>query len=151
MFKQFLATLLILLSVQLNAKADSDSLEIKAAKSLFDKYIELGAKFDSSLSNLYSDTADIQNTRYYPNGQTKTMKMPAAAYKQMIAASMPIAKARNDQDSYSKTTYKQEGETVRIQSLRHSHLKNYDSWLVLVVGKEGKDWKILQELSQSRP
>ena len=67
------------------------------------------------------------------------------------AAMMPAAKARNDIDTFSKTTYTVLGDGVKIQSLRHSTLKNYDSWLVLLLRKEKGGMKIYQELSQSRP
>lgn len=124
---------------------------ISEAKSFFNKYVELGNKFDPSLADLYSDSAVIQNTRYYDNGQTKTMTLPAPAYKKMVAAAMPVAKARNDLDTFTKTTYTAQDGAVKIQSLRHSNMKNYDSWLVLLVRKENGSWKIVQELSQSRP
>ena len=121
------------------------------AKALFQKYVELGNAFDPSIANLYADDAKIVNTRYYPNGQTKTLSFPAPAYKQMIVTSMPLAKAKNDQDSSSKVTYEDQKGSTKITALRHNKLKNYDSWLVLVVSKTPGGIKITQEHSQSRP
>lgn len=129
----------------------ADSAQVTEAKALFKSYKNLGDRFDSKLIDLYSDDAAIQNVRYYPNGQTKTMNLVGEQYKKLIAVSLPIAKARGGTDTYSKESYKQEGERVRITALRHSNLKNYDSWLVLLVEKRGDQWKIVQEQSQSRP
>lgn len=132
------------------AKDDKDAL-LKESREFFNRYVELGNKFDPALAELYSDSADIQNVRYYPGGKTRTLKLAAPEYKKMVAAMMPAARARNDIDTFSKTTYTVLGDGVKIQSLRHSTLKNYDSWLVLLLRKEKGGMKIYQELSQSRP
>lgn len=121
------------------------------AKSLWKTYETLGNSFDAGVADLYTDDAVIQSTRYYPNGQTKTMTLTGAQYKPMIVQAMPVAKARNDRDTYKNITYTKEGARVRIKALRHNLLKNYDSWLVLLVEKRGSDWKIVQEQSQTRP
>ena len=121
------------------------------AQSFFQKYVALGNSYDASLAQLYADDAKIVNTRYYPNGQTKTMTIPMPAYKQMIVSSMPLAKAHGDQDTYSKISYANESGATKITALRHNKVKNYDSWLVLVIRKTPAGWKITQEMSQSRP
>lgn len=121
------------------------------AEAFFNKYVALGNNFDIALGDLYSDNAQILNTRIYPNGQQKTMTISVPNYRTMLVRVMPLAKAKGDKDSYSQITYKPVADKMRIQALRHNHMKNYDSWLVLVIAKQGPDWKIVQELSQSRP
>jgi hypothetical protein len=65
---------------------------------------------------------------------------------------MPLAKARGDTNEYKDIKYMQEGNNVRITVTRHSNLKNYDSPLSLLVGKTAAgSWKILEEISESRP
>ena len=145
-----LVCLVLALALPVGARDDKETL-LKDAKEFFNRYVELGNKFDPALAELYSDSADIQNVRYYQGGKTRTLKLAAPEYKKMVAAMMPAAKARNDIDTFSKTTYTVLGDGVKIQSLRHSTLKNYDSWLVLLLRKEKGGMKIYQELSQSRP
>lgn len=123
---------------------------IAEAKKFFERYVALSNSFDPAIVDLYSDSADIQSTRYYVGGKSRTLRLPASEYKKMILAVLPTAKAAKDTDSYSKTTYSLESKGVKITTLRHSNLKNYDSWFVLFVRKEGGVMKIYQELSQTR-
>ncbi len=124
---------------------------LDGAKDLFKTYQRLGNTFNVSLCDLYTDDALIQSTRYYANGQTKTITMTGAQYKPLIAQAMPAAKAANDKDTYKSVSFVIEGERVRVKAMRHNLRKNYDSWLVLLVEKRGKEWKIVQEQSQTRP
>lgn len=121
------------------------------AKAMWTSYQTLENNFDSAVANLYTDDAFIQSTRYYPNGQTQTLNLTGAKYKAIIVSAMGVAKARNDKNTYKNVTFTEEGGRVRIKALRHNVLKNYDSWLVLLIEKRGNDWKIVQEQSQTRP
>lgn len=125
--------------------------EEKAA-ALFAKYVSLGASYDSSLADLYSDTALITNKRTYPNGKVREIAIPATQYKALIRAAMPMAKSRGDLSTYSEVTYEMQAEKVRISATRFSELKKYESPIILVVGpSESGDWLILEEHTESRP
>jgi hypothetical protein len=125
---------------------------VAPARQLFQKYIALGNAFDSSLADLYSDEALIRNTRRYPNGQKRTIEIPAAKYKELIRSAIAIAKAKGDKNRYSSVKYKREGGNVRISATRYSLMKKYSSPISLLVGanKEG-EWQILEEISESIP
>ena len=125
---------------------------IAEAKKVFERYVALEQAFDPAAADLYADEAIIQNRRKYPDGQVKTMSMPAAKYKTLIRSVMPAAKARNDRNTYSDVRYAAEGDGVRITAERFSELKKYSSPLSILV-KPNADgaWLIYEELSESRP
>lgn len=123
-----------------------------AAKRLFGRYVSLEQGFDGAVADLYADEAVIQNRRKYPDGQVKTMAIPAPKYKALIRAAMPAAKARGDRSTYSDVRYTAEGEAVRITATRFSELKKYASPISLLVKADGQGtWLIYEELSESQP
>ena len=144
-----LAAIIVVACVAQVAGAQSD---ITPARQLFQKYIALGNTFDPSLADLYSNDALIRNTRRYPNGQKRTIQIPAAKYKELIRSAVAVAKARGDKNRYSAVKYTREGGNVRISATRYSLMKKYSSPISLLVGadKEG-EWQILEEISESIP
>jgi hypothetical protein len=122
------------------------------AQSVFASYQSLERAFSPDVADLYCDTAVIRNVRTYPDGQQRTLEMPASKYKALIRAAMPLAKAKGDYSTYSKVAYAPEGENVRITATRYSVVKQYSSPISLLVGScNGGDWALLEELSQSQP
>jgi hypothetical protein len=122
------------------------------AKRLFERYVGMELAFDSAVAGLYADDAVIQNRRKYPDGQVRSMTLPAPKYKELIRAAMPAAKARNDKNAYSDVRYASEGSGIRITAKRFSELKKYTSPLSLLVKPDTKGvWLIYEELSESQP
>jgi len=122
------------------------------AKGLFDRYVHLEHAFDPAAADLYADDALIKNKRTYPWGEVRELTLPATQYKALIRQAMPLAKARNDTNSYSDITFTPEGSGVRIRAMRFSNLKKYTSPLSLLVSPDSKGrWLIKEELSESRP
>lgn len=125
---------------------------VAEARALFDRYAALGASFDPAVADLYADDALIRNKRIYPDGQVREITIPAPQYKQLLREVMPLAQARNDTSTYSKTTFKLEGMGVRIQAQRYSVMKQYTSPVSLRVAPDASGrWLIREELSESRP
>ena len=125
---------------------------IVEAKQLFERYVSLSAQFDPAVADLYADDALIHNKRTYPDGQVREITIPALQYKQLLREVMPLARARNDTSTYSKTTFKVEGMGVRIQAQRFSVMKQYTSPISLRVAPDVTGhWLIREELSESRP
>lgn len=125
---------------------------IDKARELFQEYVTRGTAFDPAAADLYSDSALIRNKRTYPTGQIKELEVPAPQYKSLIRTVMPLAKMKNDHNTYSDVSFAEEGDNVRIKAARYSVLKKYTSPLSLLVGpnKQGQ-WLILEELSESQP
>lgn len=122
------------------------------AQVIFDKYQSLEHSFDPALADLYCDSALIRNTRKYPNGQTRTIEIPAAKYKELIRASLPVAKASRDYSTYSNVVFAPDGSNVRITTTRYSVLKKYSSPMSLLVGScTGSGWGVLEEIGESQP
>jgi hypothetical protein len=125
---------------------------IAEARRLFERYVALEKAFDPAAADLYADEAVIQNKRKYPDGQVKTMTMPAPRYKALIRSAMPAAKARDDRNTYSDVRYSAEGAGVRITAQRFSELKKYTSPLSMLVKPDARGaWLIYEELSESQP
>jgi hypothetical protein len=132
--------------------ATSPAPAIAEARRLFDRYVALEHAFDPAAADLYADEAVIQNKRKFPDGQVKTMTLPAPRYKALVRSAMPAAKARNDRNTYSDVRYSAEGAGVRITAQRFSELKKYTSPLSMLVKPDARGtWLIYEELSESQP
>jgi hypothetical protein len=122
------------------------------ASVIFDKYQSLEHSFDPALADLYCDGALIRNSRKYPNGQIRTIEIPAAKYKELIRAALPLAKASGDFSTYSHVSFEPEGSNVRVTATRYSVLKRYSSPMSLLVGSCGASgWGVLEEIGESQP
>ncbi len=122
------------------------------AQGLFAQYQSLYQAFDPAVADMYCDEAVIQNQRTYPDGNQRTINLPAAAYRNLLRSVMPVAKAKGDVSAYTDVKYSAEGANVRIKAMRYSEMKRYESPFSLLVGQcaDGKRG-ILEELSHSRP
>jgi hypothetical protein len=122
------------------------------AEDLFQRYVALERSFDAEIGNLYADVAIVRNTRHYPDGRTRTIEIPISQLRKMLVAGMPLAKARGDVNQYSNVTYRREGKGFRIRASRFSELKRYSSPISMLVAPDSSgEWKIFQEMSESRP
>jgi hypothetical protein len=147
-----LAAILVLAGVAAGAVPAAAKPDFKPARALFERYVTLEAKFDPAVADLYADDALIRNTRRYPDGQVKTIELPAPQYKALVVTAMPLAKAKNDRSRYTKVTYAAEGANVRIRARRYSLLKKYTSPVSLLVGPgEDGTWVVREEISESQP
>lgn len=125
---------------------------ITEAKTLFHRYAAIEAAFDPNVVELYADDAIVRNKRIYPTGQVRELTIPAPQYKQLIRASMPLAKIKNDYNTYSEVMFKGDGRGVRITAKRFSVMKKYSSPISLWVAPDATGrWLIHEELSESRP
>ena len=122
------------------------------AEAVFDQYQSKEKEFDASVADLYCDTAIMRNVRSYPDGQQRTLELPASKYKELIRAAMPLAKAKGDYSTYSGVAFAPENGNIRVTATRYSMSKKYSSPISLLIGDCGSDsYGILEELSQSQP
>ena len=128
------------------------ALDQSQAESVFGQYQSKEKAFDASVADLYCDTAIMRNVRTYPDGQQRTLELPASKYKELIRAAMPLAKAKGDYSTYSDVTFSPENSNVRITATRYSISKKYSSPISLLIGDCGSGtYGVLEELSQSQP
>jgi len=148
-FRGFFVLALFMLSM-MSGYSQVDALA--KARKIFKDYVELSAQFDERVIDLYSDRAEIQNTRIYPNGVKRVMKMEAQKYKALLKKALPLAKLRKDTNGYEDVEFVKEGNRVVIKATRISHLKGYASPMVIAIGEDHDgEWRILREHSQSKP
>lgn len=121
------------------------------AEAVFEKYQSMGRAFDPAIADLYCDNALVRNHRTYPDGQKRTLELPAVQYKQLLRNVMPLAKAKGDFNTYSEVAFTREGDNTRIQASRFSESKKYTSPISLLVGQCGSGFGILEEISHSQP
>lgn len=154
--KQALSTSLLAISALFLASAPAFAEDaIAEGQRIFKQYTEMERAFDPTLSELFAPNALVKDVRIYQDGQTKTITWSGNEYKQVLRAGLPVAKIRNDINSYSGITYTRDGANVRIKGTRHSQLKKYSSPFELVVAPSSANgkttWKIVEELTQSEP
>lgn len=122
------------------------------ATQCFQEYVKLGNEFNADLADLYSPEALIKNTRIYPDGTEKILRLPAEEYKTLIRNSVMLAKERKDLNEFTGTQYSLEKNRVSIKTKRYSVLKKYTSPLILLIGIEANERCIIfEELSVSKP
>ncbi len=130
----------------------AESEDIAQARLFFEQCDRHEKAFDPRLVACYADEAVIQNTRVYPTGQKKVMRLTGVQYKALLKASLPLAQKRNDTSSYSDLEYTQSGDKVIVKGQRYSNLKKYWSPLEIHIGKDQKgEIKFLTEISESQP
>lgn len=125
---------------------------IERARAVFEAYVHGYRSFDAKVVELYADAAIIQNTRRYPTGEVREIRVPAPKYKAVVAQLMPEMRSRGDRSQYLDPVFSQEGVAVRVRLTRFSELKQYASPMSLLIGADTSGtWRILEELSESRP
>ena len=153
--KRLICTLLLLTvcaSAWAAEPAKPQDQKVRNARLLFESYVRLEHAFDSKVADLYSDQAIIRNKRTYPDGRVRNLEIPAAQYKSLMRGTMPLARLRKDFSTYTEVTYEVEGDGVRIKAKRYSEMKKYSSPIsILVKPSAGGAWRIVEELSESRP
>ena len=122
-------------------------------KAFFQKFIELGHTYNPEVAALYSDEARIRAYRLYPHGTERTMEMNGAQWKQLVTATLPLAKARRDKSTFSNVTITKEGIGFRIKADRYSELKCYtDTGYYLIVNpREDGRLEIVEEYLETQP
>ncbi|MBX9570063.1 MAG: hypothetical protein K2X77_14280 [Candidatus Obscuribacterales bacterium] len=125
------------------------------AQKVFKQFSEMERAFDPAVAELFAPNAVVKDVRVYQDGQTKTITWSGTDYKQVLRAGLPVAKIRNDLNTYSAIAYSREGANVRIKGSRHNTLKKYSGPFELVVAPvtaNGRtSWKIIEEFTQSEP
>ena len=152
-YMQVILLTLGVLSFGALAKTKAPAVEPNAgARILFEQYASLEKAYDPAVADLYSDQALIKNRRTYPDGNVRTLELPATKYKGLIRASMPAAKAAGDYSTYSNVRFAPEGDSVRVSATRYSVRKKYSSQMSLLVARDnGGPWLIIEELGESQP
>ena len=149
-FKIIFLILFLLISGIDTFAADADE---NSAKEFFRDYVELGENFDTSIANLYLDSAIIRNLRRYPNGSEKSMQLTGAQWKALITKVMPVAKARGDKSTFSRIIISIDGKQAKIKANRYSNIKCYTDtgYFMIIERQPDSKYKIVEEYMESQP
>ena len=149
-FKIIFLILFLLMSGINTFAADADE---NSVKEFFQEYIGMGENFDTSIADLYLDSAIIRNLRRYPNGSEKSMQLTGVQWKALITKVMPVAKARGDKSTFSHIIISIDGKQAKIKANRYSNIKCYtDTGYFMIIERQsdGK-YKIVEEYMESQP
>lgn len=137
--------LIILFSSATHAAQESEYLKF------FNKYQSLGDHFDTAVSQLYSDEAQIIAIRKMPDGIEQTMEVKGKKWKQMIIDLMEIGKQRGDKSEFSNIKIIVENNRAKITATRYATVKCFnDSRYYMIVEKENNgELKIVEEFMES--
>ena len=141
-----LITIIILFGFQ-NALANEQP------KAFFDTYIQLGNNFDSSITDLYLDTAKIHTYRKYPHSLERAMVLNGEQWKKLAVKIMPLAKAQDDKSIFSDVTISNYNNGYKIKANRYSSRKCYMDfgYYMIVKPDETGKLKINEEYSETQP
>jgi hypothetical protein len=125
----------------------------QSAAALFSRYQDLEHAFDPALVDLYADDARIVSRVIVPGRPPTVRKWSGQQYKELLGRALKKAKEKKqDLNYYSATTYLDEGDRVRIKTLRYAELQKAVSPVELLVGPDSSGtWRIFEELSESHP
>jgi len=120
------------------------------ARALFERYVELGEKYDRALLDLYS--GDTRIRRFMLRGTGDTVWANAVdwpTYRAYALSRWEEARARGSRNRYEDVTYTLEGNGVRISMRRYQVPPGVWLGLVLWVWPDADSvWLIRQEIAQ---
>jgi hypothetical protein len=119
----------------------------------FKNYVQLGGKFDSKVTELYSDQALIHAYRVYPHGLERSMEFSGVQWKQLLTKVMPAAKAQNDKSTFSNIVVAEVEGGYKIKADRYSVRKCYTDTGYYMVIKPASNggFKIFEEYMETKP
>ena len=123
--------ILAVLGIALGVMGTSHAVDLQEGRRFFDRYVALGTSYNPSLATLYADSAAIKTTRRYPTGQTRSLELTGAQWKELIQKAMPLAKAQGDRSEFKNARFEAVGDDIRVQgrSLLRSQVL-LGSWLL---------------------
>jgi hypothetical protein len=139
-----LAWVIALLGVSSPGWAETPS---ESARAAFAQYETYTGSFDPRIADLYAPDAVIVARR---GGTTRMLN--GEQWRQLIAAGLPIAKARGDLDTFTDVAARPLPDgSVEVTATRVNHLKNYSSPYRAVLRRAGERWLIAREEVQLQP
>lgn len=138
---------LLLFSAQMSVAAESP-------QDFFQRFDQLGQRFDPSVADLYSDGASIKIYRRYPTGLERSMEMAGTEWKALVRKVMPAASAKNDKSTFTNVRYSALTATkVKINADRYAVRKCYTDpayYLVIEMQPNGR-YSIVEEHFETKP
>ncbi len=134
---------------QLTHAMDADE---ESAREFFGNYVELSDKFDTAVSDMYSDSARIMSTRNYPFDKKKELEVSGSEWKQLIEQLMPVANIKGDKSTFSDISVTIIENKARIKANRYSELKCYvDTGYYMIIERDNDgNYLIIEEYTDTK-
>ncbi len=146
--RQLCAALVMLLTAAC-ASSEPEDPRIEAARDLFERFVDLGNRYDTSIADLYADDARIVLTGQNPD-EKREVTIPGREFKELVREMLPAAREAGEQNIYVDVTYWIEGDLVRIEATRRTSPSNSQAQHQMLVGpNENGTWLIREELAVS--
>ncbi len=145
---RFLPALVLLLAVACAGGEPGDP-RIEAARALFERFVELGNSYDTSIADLYADDARVVLTSQNPD-EKREVTIPGREFKELVRDMLPAAAEAGEQNIYVDVTYWIQDGLVRIEATRRTTPSNFQARHQLLVGPdEDGRWLIREEVAVS--
>ncbi|WOT05767.1 hypothetical protein [Shewanella youngdeokensis] len=142
--KMFFALPLLLLT---SATAATDKADFLG---FFESYQSLQKNYDTSITKLYSDSADITGIRLMPDGTRKEVNLAGSQWKEVIINVMPVAQKRGDISEFSQVEIEVTGQQARVSANRYATIKCFeDTDYFMIIEKNDHELKIIKEYMTS--
>jgi hypothetical protein len=125
----------------------------ESPEEFFNRFVELGHRFDASVVDLYLDSASIKMYRRYPHGLERAMEVSGSEWKVMLRKIMPLARPKNDKSTYANVKFQSLGTKVKITAQRYAVRKCYtDPAYYLVIERQpGGAYGVVEEYFETEP
>ena len=144
--------ILAVLGIALGLIGTSHALDLQEGQRFFDRYVGLGNSYNPSIATLYADSAAIKTIRRYPMGQTRSLELTGAQWKDLIQKAMPLAKAQGDRSEFKNARFEAVGDDIRVKADRYSVRKCYwDRAYYMVIRRTAAGLQIVEEYSETQP
>lgn len=144
--KKILLSLIAMCIMTTAAFANSDE-----ALAFFNRYVNAANTYSPTVTTMYSPNAKIIREVVKPNGQIVTRVTNTSRYISEMRKSQAIARIRRYKNNYSNIHVQSLGNgEYKISSLRQPSGESYKLKAYTVVKKENGEWKIVEEMMQTK-
>jgi hypothetical protein len=132
------------------AEKPAPSPDEASARAVFERYVELGARNDPALAELYADAARIRILRVLATGKTQRLELDGAQWKRNIVT-LSRAPSHEPSSTYSHVSVHPKGERMLILAERYSPSKcRTDDGYSMAVARDARGvWRIVEQYSEA--
>lgn len=126
-------------------------IDLAAARSFFDRWVEMERDHDPELLALYADEGVVKVRSIGADGKATDAEMTMAEHRKALVKALPLAKERHESRVYSNLTVTDEGNgRAKISGTRTSTLTKIPASFYVVLKPSGQSWRIAEEWTEQR-
>lgn len=129
----------------------AEKLDLAAARSFFDRWVEMERDFDPQLLTLYADEGVVKVRSLGRDGKASDTQISMAEYRKELVKSLPLAKEKLDTKTYADIRVSDEGDgSVKVSGTRASRLTKVPEPFYLLLRPNGQSWRITEAYTEHR-